>query len=91
VTMLYVEGPISRVDPLSREDLVLRFEPHSDDESALSRVVQLRETVNLSMTFIVEDDGTVIWSGPELLHECDARKERTRDRSTPAAVEQPPK
>ncbi len=91
VTLLYADDPISRVDHLSRGDLVLRCEPHPDNESALSRVVKLRETVNLFIPFIVEDDGTVVWSGPELLHECDARKERMRDRSTPAAVRQPPK
>ena len=75
VTLLYASAPISQVVPCG--DLVLRCEPHPDNQSALSRVVRLRETLNLFMPFIVADDGTVIWSGPELLHECDARKERT--------------
>jgi hypothetical protein len=38
---------------------------------------------------LLEDDGTVIWSGPELLIECDARKERMRDRSASASLRQP--
>jgi DNA-binding XRE family transcriptional regulator len=78
VALLYAEGPISQADdspPFS--DLSFRCESHPDNESALSSVVRLRETVNLFMPFIVADDGTVIWSGPELLNECDARKERT--------------
>jgi DNA-binding XRE family transcriptional regulator len=76
VTLLYADGPISQEDSLPGDDPVLRSEPHLDNESALARVVQLRDTVNLFMPFIVADDGTVAWSGPELLHECDVRKER---------------
>ena len=73
VTLLYAEG-LSRVDSLPSGDLVLRCEPHPDNESALGRVARLRETVNLSMPLIVEGDGTVIWSSLELQHECDAQK-----------------
>jgi DNA-binding XRE family transcriptional regulator len=76
VTLLYAEGPISQLDSPSCGDLALQCEPHPDNESALSRVVRLRETVSLLMPFIVANDGTVIWSGPELLHEGDARKAR---------------
>jgi DNA-binding XRE family transcriptional regulator len=74
VTLLYAEGPISRVGSLPSGDLVLRCEQHPDNESALARVVRLRETVNLLMPFIVESDGTVIWSSLELQHECDGQK-----------------
>jgi hypothetical protein len=78
VTLLYAEGPISQADDSPAcSDLALRCESHPDNESALSSLVRLRETVNFFMPFIVADDGTVIWSGPELLHECDARKEHT--------------
>jgi hypothetical protein len=66
VTLLYAEGPMSRVDSLTSGDLVLRCEPHPDNESALGRVVRLRETVDLFMPLIVEGDGTVIWSSLEL-------------------------
>jgi hypothetical protein len=45
--------------------------------------------MNLFVTFIQEDDGTVIWSGPELLIECDARKEQMRDRSASVSLRQP--
>jgi DNA-binding XRE family transcriptional regulator len=89
VTLLYADGPVSQADSLPCGDLVLRCEPHPDIESALARVVRLRETVNLFMPLIVEDDGTVVWSGLELLHECDVRKECMRDPSAPLG--QPPK
>jgi DNA-binding XRE family transcriptional regulator len=74
VTLLYAEGPMPRVDSIPSGDLVLRCEPHPDNESALGRVVRLRETLNLFMPLIMESDGTVIWSSLELQHECDARK-----------------
>ena len=91
VILLYADGPISQMDSLPCEDLVFRSEPHPNIESALERVDRLRETLNLLMPFIVEDDGTVIWSGPKLLHECDARKQRMRDRSAMAGLGQLPK
>ena len=91
VILLYADGPISQMDSLPCEDLVFRSEPHPNIEGALERVDRLRETLNLFMPFIVEDDGTVIWSGPELLHECDARKQRMRDRSAMAGLGQLPK
>jgi hypothetical protein len=91
VILLYADGPISQMESLPREDLVFRSEPHPNIEGALERVDWLRETLNLFMPFIVEDDGTVIWSGPELLHECDARKQRMRDRLAMAGLGQPPK
>jgi len=78
VTLLYADGPISQEDSLASGDLVLRCEPHLNNESALSRLVQLRQIGKMLTPFIVEDDGTVIWSGPELLHECDTRKSERR-------------
>jgi DNA-binding XRE family transcriptional regulator len=89
VTLLYSDDPTAQVAPILCGDLVLQREPHRNNESALSRVVQLRETISLFVASIQEDDGTVIWSGPELLIECDARKERTRDRSASASLRQP--
>lgn len=73
VILLYAEGPISR-DTLPFGDLVFRCEPHPDNESALGRVVRLRETGTLFMPLIVEGDGTVIWSSLELQRECDPQK-----------------
>ena len=76
VTLLYADGPISELNSPLSGNLVLRSEPHRNNESALGRIVRLGETANPFMPFIAEDDGTVIWSGPELQQECDARKPR---------------
>ena len=78
VPLLYADEPTGQqVSPCSSA-LLLKSEPHPNNESALSRLVWLRETMSLFMALIAEDDGNVIWSGPELLHECDARKKRQR-------------
>ncbi len=55
----------------------MRSGRHPNIESALRRVAQARDTTNLLIAFIVEDDGNVVWSGPELLREIDARKDAT--------------
>lgn len=74
--VFYSDGPVSEVDYRPSGDLVLRCEPHPDNESALGGVVRLSETLNSFMPLIVDDDGTAIWAGPELLHECEQRKRR---------------
>lgn len=76
VILFYAEAPMSQRNTPAGIDLVLRCEPYPNNERALARVLRLRETTNLFMPLIVENDGTVIWSGPELLKECDARKEK---------------
>ncbi len=76
VILFYADTPMSQMDSLAGSDLVLRCEAYPDNERALARILRLRETTTLSMPLIVENDGTVIWSGPELLQECEARKEK---------------
>ena len=71
VILFYADAQISQMDSPADGDLVFRCEPHPNNESALARVFRLRETTKLFMPLIVENDGTVIWSGPELLQECE--------------------
>lgn len=81
VILFYADAPMPHTDSLAGNDLALRCEPYPNNESALARILRLRETTTLSMPLIVENDGTVIWSGPELLQECEARKSAPRERS----------
>lgn len=74
VTLLHSDGPTLQVDSRPSGDLILRCEPHPDNESALGRVVRLSKILNLYMPLIVDEDGTAVWSGSELLHECEERK-----------------
>src|SRR5216684_1800741 len=69
VILFYADAPMSQMDSLADGDLVLRCEAYPDNELALARILRLRETTNLFMPLIVENDGTVIWSGRELSQE----------------------
>jgi hypothetical protein len=75
VTLLYADDPIWQEASPPCGVLLLQCERHSNNESAIKRAVWLRETMTLVTPRIVEDDGNVVWSGPELLRECDAWKE----------------
>src|SRR6266851_3818308 len=74
VTLLYADDPRSLDASSSSGTMVMRSERHPNNESALRSAIGPKETMTLFVAFIVEDNGSVIWSGPELLHECDARK-----------------
>ena len=77
VTLLYARDPISLETSASVGRMLMQSERHPNNESALRRAARARETTSLVVAFIVEDDGNVVWSGPELLREIDARKDAT--------------
>jgi DNA-binding XRE family transcriptional regulator len=88
VTLLYAdhaEHPISLETAASVGSILVRSERHPDNESALKSAARQRETTTLVIAFIVEDDGNVIWSGPELLREIDARRNASIGEKTSAA------
>jgi DNA-binding XRE family transcriptional regulator len=75
VTLLYADDPIWQEASPPCGVLLLQCERHPNNESAVKRAVWLRKTKILVTPLIVEDDGNVVWSGPDLLRECDAWKE----------------
>jgi len=85
VTLLYADDPIWQEASPPCGVLLLQCERHSNNESAIKRAVWLRKTMILVTPLIVEDDGNVVWSGPELLRECDAWKESKSGDKTSAS------
>ena len=88
VTLLYAGyagDPISLETSASVGSILVRSERHPDNESALKSAARQRETTTLVIAFIAEDDGNVIWSGPELLREIDARRNASIGEKTSAA------
>lgn len=83
VTLLYADDPISLETSASVGSILARSERHLNNDDALKSVSQHKET--MTFAFIVEDDGNVIWSGPELLHEIDVRKNASIGEKTSAA------
>jgi len=75
VTLLYADDPVWQQGAPPGGVLLLQCERHPNNESAIQRAVWLRETMTLVTPLIVEDDGNVVWSGPELLRVCEAGKE----------------
>jgi len=88
VTLLYAghaDASISLETSASVGSILVRSERHPDNENALKSAARQRDTMTLFIAFVVEDDGNVIWSGPELLREIDARKNASIGQKTSAA------
>jgi DNA-binding XRE family transcriptional regulator len=88
VTLLYANDANYAHDPISLEtsasvgSILVRSERHPNNENALRSAVRPRETTTLFIAFVVDDDGDVIWSGPELLREIDTQKNRSNGEKT---------
>jgi len=88
VTLLYAghsRDPISLETSASVGSILMRSERHPNSEGAMTSAARLRETVTPFIALIVDGDGSVIWSGPELLREIDARKDRSIGEEASAA------
>lgn len=81
VTLMYADDPVWQQASPPCGVLLFQCERHPNNESAIRRAVWLRETMTLVTPFIVEDDGNVICSGPELLQVCDAWKNSEKSTS----------
>jgi DNA-binding XRE family transcriptional regulator len=88
VTLLFADqsdDQISLETSASIGGIFVRSERHLNTEDALKSAARQKETMTLFIAFIVEDDGNVIWSGPELLREIDARRNASIGEETSAA------
>jgi DNA-binding XRE family transcriptional regulator len=88
VTLLYAnyaDDPMSLETSASVGSMLVRSERHPNNENAFKSGARPRETMTLFIAFILDDDGNVIWSGPELPREIDARKNPTIGEKTSAA------
>lgn len=83
VILLYADDPISLETSGFAGSIQVRSEQHPDNETALKSAARQREAK--TFVIIVQDDGNVIWSGPELLREIEARKNASTDDKTSAA------
>jgi len=85
VTLIYACDAVTLETSASAGSMLVRSERHPDSASAMTSAARLAETAPLSVAFIVDGDGSVIWSGPELLREVDARKNTAIGEKTSAA------
>ena len=80
----YTDDPMSLEPSASVGSMLVRSERHPNNESALKSAARPSETMTFFIPFILDDDGNVIWSGPELLREIDARKSASTGEKTSA-------
>jgi DNA-binding XRE family transcriptional regulator len=76
VVLIYADQPMwSQPDCPSRV-LCVQCEPHPNNETAIRRACRLRETPTFFNPSIIEESGGVVWTSPELLVECERRKDQ---------------
>ena len=71
--LVYADGPILQQSDEAYSVALLRCDRHPDNEAAIEEACRLGLDPLLRNPFILEEDGSVIWDGPELLDECNRR------------------
>jgi DNA-binding XRE family transcriptional regulator len=74
VALVYTDGPIWQELQDPHCIVGIQCELYPNNEAALQRACRLRHIPKIIYRFIMEEDGGVIWNGPELLRECDRRR-----------------
>ncbi len=86
VNLIYAEAPASQQPDDPSRTALLQCELYSNNEAAIWRALQLMETPNFINPLIIEKDGGIVWTTPELLRECERRREEAkRKHETPEA------
>jgi len=86
VNLIYAEAPVSQQPDDPSRTVLLQCELYSSNEAAIGRALELMETSSFINPLIMEKDGGIVWTTPELLRECDRRREEAkRKRETPEA------
>src|SRR6266571_2092329 len=80
VILIYADDQIWGQPEGASDTLLLKCERYADNEAAIRRICSLRETLISISPIIMTNDGAVIWGTPELLAQCERRKEQARAR-----------
>ena|SRR6516164_2386947 len=79
VTLMYASEPVWPGSGQPTRRLFVQCELYANSELALQRACWLKQAQNLMNLFIVNEDAEIVWAGPELLNECDRRRENVPD------------
>jgi len=74
VALVYTDGPIWQELQDSFCTVVLHCEFYSNNEAALQQAARFKQTPSIIYRFIMEENGGIVWNGPELLRECERRR-----------------
>lgn len=73
VVLIYADEPMWPEPDCPSRVLCVQCERHPDNEAAIRRVWRLRGEPSFISALVIDEDSEVVWSGTELLSECDKR------------------
>jgi len=78
VALVYSEEPIWPKSDHSTHEVFVQCELYSNNEVAIRQALRLSKNQNFINPLIIDPDGGVVWSTPELMHECERRRQEAR-------------
>ena len=78
VALVYADRPAWRKPDDPNRTALMHSEPCPNNDAAFHQALRLRETSNFNNAVIIEQDGGIVWTTPELLRECDRRTKEMR-------------
>jgi DNA-binding XRE family transcriptional regulator len=78
VTLVYADEPMRPKADYPTRAIFVQCELYPNNEVAIQRTLRLSATADLANPIIIEQDGGIVWSTPDLLRECDRRRETAR-------------
>jgi transcriptional regulator with XRE-family HTH domain len=79
VVLAYTEESMWPEPDCPSRVLCMQCELYPNNEAAIWRACRLREAPNVINPFVMGEDGGIVLTNPELLNECDKRREIDRD------------
>lgn len=78
VVLVYSEEPIWPNPNDSTREVFVQCEQYSNNEVAIRQALRLSKHQNVSNPFIIEPNGSIVWNTPQLLLECERRRQEAR-------------
>lgn len=77
ITLVYASAPLWRT-PYSVDELLTLFcRRYPDNHTAFLRVLELMNSSSFFNPMILDENNVIIWSGPQLMEECEKLHERS--------------
>jgi len=79
VVLVYSDEPMWPEPDCPSRVLCMQCELHPNNEAAIWRACRLRKAPKFINPFVMGEDGGIVLTNPELLNECDKRRETDKD------------
>jgi transcriptional regulator with XRE-family HTH domain len=78
VALVYADSPMSQQADGPHTMFALQCERYLNNDAAIAQATRLKRTPHFANPIILDEDGSVVWTSPELLRECDRRSDEAR-------------